>query len=567
MATAFNQISKNVSIPAQPPEIRPLPPRNPVGDLQDRLTTAMNASVNNKARKQERLDWRVAVDAIETSVAGGRPWLNETPFQQGCTHADELALVLTRLKNDYPAQWKKIALYALENLSLNYAYEDKATNLHTGIPAALPDLLGMRSFDPQFITDVDLLIKRQERLRDATVKPEIAYKHDLPRVVVTPVKRNLSLLSVLGAAACATMSANGSQQAPVIAPPIASANSPQNTIIQKPVDPQEHLRPGEIDLTPEGTQRTTPAQIKNLSEAPFVAGIDLSDLAHPRYIGNVSDEDRTREFKTNSFIKCVAYMVVMDHVRAGQTADGKPLSLSTSATLTRQDKSQNFRGSDRRYGNLGTVLQNRDAASVNQLLKEMMAGSRNGSTAALARLVGGTRQNFVELMNEKMKSMGMINSFAVNDNGRSASEDLLDNNDNTSNSTTLDDLVRMVVTMQRDYREHTRYTTLRSIPVAGSNTDAPVTNVILREYPKFARDLNMTGLKSGSDANKYGSISVIEPDNGIRVASIVAFQTPQQRRSLTLSTLTVTFEKVKEERTQAARPAQQDAPVMTADIS
>ncbi|MBX4187513.1 MAG: serine hydrolase [Candidatus Doudnabacteria bacterium] len=51
---------------------------------------------------------------------------------------------------------------------------------------------------------------------------------------------------------------------------------------------------------------------------------------------------------------------------------------------------------------------------VSELLKATLIASHNDSTMALARYVGGTVENFVRLMNQKAKEIGMTNTHFAN---------------------------------------------------------------------------------------------------------------------------------------------------------
>lgn len=101
------------------------------------------------------------------------------------------------------------------------------------------------------------------------------------------------------------------------------------------------------------------------------------------------------------------------------------------------------------YGS-GIYVQIGEELKLDDLLYGLMLRSGNDAALAIASAVGGSKDNFVYLMNEKAKSIGMNDSNFVNPSG-------LEENDGKANMSTVYDMAKLVryAMQNEDYRRIT----------------------------------------------------------------------------------------------------------------
>ncbi|WP_312564844.1 D-alanyl-D-alanine carboxypeptidase family protein [Comamonas sp.] len=119
---------------------------------------------------------------------------------------------------------------------------------------------------------------------------------------------------------------------------------------------------------------------------------------------------------------------------------------------------------------------------VEDLLKGMIVQSGNDATMALAEGVGGTKENFVRLMNEQAKALGMTGTSYKNPEGLTE----------PGHFTTARDLSILAMRLLRDFPEYTHYYAIKEYRYEGT----PAANGRNRNTLLF-RDPTVDGLKTG----------------------------------------------------------------------
>lgn len=122
---------------------------------------------------------------------------------------------------------------------------------------------------------------------------------------------------------------------------------------------------------------------------------------------------------------------------------------------------------------------------VDDLIKGMIVQSGNDATVALAEGVGGSVENFVRLMNEQAKAMGMKNTGYKNAEGLTEA----------GHTTTARDLSVLATRLIRDFPEYVHYYAIKKYRYPGT----PSTNDTNRNLLLF-RDPTVDGLKTGYTA-------------------------------------------------------------------
>jgi D-alanyl-D-alanine carboxypeptidase (penicillin-binding protein 5/6) len=122
---------------------------------------------------------------------------------------------------------------------------------------------------------------------------------------------------------------------------------------------------------------------------------------------------------------------------------------------------------------------------VDDLLKGMIVQSGNDASMALAEGVGGTADNFVRLMNEQAKALGMAGTHYTNPEGLTE----------PGHITTVRDLATLSTRLMRDFPQYMHYFAIKEYRYEGT----PTSNSHNRNLLLF-RDPTVDGLKTGHTA-------------------------------------------------------------------
>ena len=126
---------------------------------------------------------------------------------------------------------------------------------------------------------------------------------------------------------------------------------------------------------------------------------------------------------------------------------------------------------------------------VEDLIKGMLVQSGNDATMALAEGVGGTAENFVKLMNDQAKALGMSGTSYKNPEGLTE----------PGHTTTARDLSVLAMRLMKDFPEYMHYYATKHYSYPGT----PASNGNNRNSLLF-RDPTVDGLKTGhTDAAGY----------------------------------------------------------------
>lgn len=135
---------------------------------------------------------------------------------------------------------------------------------------------------------------------------------------------------------------------------------------------------------------------------------------------------------------------------------------------------------------------------VNDLLSGMIIQSGNDATMALAEAVGGTAENFVKMMNDQAKALGMKNTSYKNPEGLTEPGHL----------TTARDLAILAQRLMHDFPEYMHYYATKQYSYPGT----PASNGSNRNALLF-RDPTVDGLKTGhTNAAGYCLVATAKRD-------------------------------------------------------
>lgn len=154
-----------------------------------------------------------------------------------------------------------------------------------------------------------------------------------------------------------------------------------------------------------------------------------------------------------------------------------------------------------------------ETMSVHEMLKAVIVASANDCTVALGELVSGSEESFVSLMNEKAKSLGMVNTHFVNCTGLPA-----ENHYTTA---------RDIAIMTRELHKHTQvydYTKIWMDTLRNGEFGISNTNKLIRFYN------GATGMKTGYTSSALYCMSATAERGGMNlIASVMKSESSDKR--------------------------------------
>ena len=214
-----------------------------------------------------------------------------------------------------------------------------------------------------------------------------------------------------------------------------------------------------------------------------------------------------------SMTKIMSMLLIMERI------DNKTLSLTDEVTIS--ENAANMGGSQ-------VFLQANETYKVEELLKGIAIASGNDAVVAMAEKVSGSVSDFVALMNEKAKSLGLTNTKFLNPHGL----------DTEGHVTTAHDMAIIA----RELIKHTSILKFTSIyedylkKSDGSSIWLVNTNKLVRFYD------GVDGLKTGFTKNAgYCLTSTAKKNNTRFITVVMGSETSDKRSSDTVNMLNYGF--------------------------
>jgi D-alanyl-D-alanine carboxypeptidase (penicillin-binding protein 5/6) len=158
--------------------------------------------------------------------------------------------------------------------------------------------------------------------------------------------------------------------------------------------------------------------------------------------------------------------------------------------------------------------------SVRDLFKAAAVGSANDAAAALAEIVSGSQQKFVDQMNQKASELGLSNTVFRTPHG------LPVRNGGPKDRTTPTDLVKLSLAIFRHHPEILQYTGAKETYIRKGKWRFINTNKLIGKYP------GMNGLKTGyTDEAKYCLVAAAKQGD-LRLISVVLGANSNKERFL-----------------------------------
>ena len=150
-------------------------------------------------------------------------------------------------------------------------------------------------------------------------------------------------------------------------------------------------------------------------------------------------------------------------------------------------------------------LDTTETLTVDEMLKAICVVSANDCVTAMAEYIGGTEENFVNMMNEKAKELGMNDTTFKNCHGIDEDEHL----------TSSYDISLMSKELLNKYPEITNYTTIWNDSLRDGKSELNNTNKLVRNYS------GCTGLKTGSTSMALFNLSASASRDGMSLIAVV----------------------------------------------
>lgn len=143
--------------------------------------------------------------------------------------------------------------------------------------------------------------------------------------------------------------------------------------------------------------------------------------------------------------------------------------------------------------------------TVEDALKAVAVVSANDVSIALSEMLGGTEGNFVNMMNEKAKELGMVNTNFMNSHGIDAE----------NHYTTAKDIAIMSKELIIKHPNILKYTSIWMDSIRGGSFGLSNTNKLIRFYD------GAVGLKTGSTDKALFNLSAVAKRNDMMLIAVV----------------------------------------------
>lgn len=162
-----------------------------------------------------------------------------------------------------------------------------------------------------------------------------------------------------------------------------------------------------------------------------------------------------------------------------------------------------------------------ETLTIDEALKCICVVSANDVSYAMAELIGGSHENFVNMMNAKAKELGMENTNFLNAHGI----------DEEGHYTTAKDIAIMSRELITKHPDIIKYTTIWMDSIRGGTFELANTNKLLKTYQ------GMTGLKTGSTSQALFNLSATAERDGLSLIAVVMKAPTSAVRNAEIATL------------------------------
>lgn len=227
----------------------------------------------------------------------------------------------------------------------------------------------------------------------------------------------------------------------------------------------------------------------------------------------IFEKSKDEKVAVASMTKMVAQILILENIESGNLKWDEMITISSNASG---------------MGGSQIYLQTGEKMSIRDLMKGITMASANDATVAMAERIAGTEDNFVKMMNDKVKKMGLKNTVFKNSTG-------LDENGHYSSAYDMSVIARELL-------KHEEILKFSSVYEDYLRVDTPNkfwlvnTNKLVRFYE------GADGLKTGfTDAAKYCMAVTAKRDNMRLIAIVLGENSGKVRNQETMELLDYGF--------------------------
>lgn len=206
----------------------------------------------------------------------------------------------------------------------------------------------------------------------------------------------------------------------------------------------------------------------------------------------IYDKNSHEKFAPASVTKIMTMLITMEKI------DSKKIKLSDKVTVSENAK---------KMGGSSMILETGEVRTVEELLKGIAIASGNDAAVAISEYLGGSQENFVNMMNVRAKELGMKDTHFMNCTGLSA-------NDHYSSAYDIG-------IMSQELLKHTQILKYSGtyMETISEGRKTPIGLVNHNKLVRFYKGCD--GLKTGfTDEAKY-CISATAVKDGVRVIAVI----------------------------------------------
>ena len=207
-----------------------------------------------------------------------------------------------------------------------------------------------------------------------------------------------------------------------------------------------------------------------------------------------------------SITKLMSILLIMESIESGKITYDTKIPCSENAAS---------------MGGSQIWLNTTETLTVNEMLKAICVVSANDCVTAMAEYIGGTEENFVNMMNQRAQKLGMNDTCFKNCHGI----------DEDGHVTSSYDISLVSQELLNKYPEITKYTTIWNDTLRDGKSELVNTNKLVHNYS------GCTGLKTGSTSSALYSLSASATRDGLSLIAVVMKAPTSKIRFSTASTL------------------------------
>ena len=244
-----------------------------------------------------------------------------------------------------------------------------------------------------------------------------------------------------------------------------------------------------------------------LSVRVYASNIDLAKTAKSAILIETStgkilyEKEKNQKRSPASMTKIMTLLLVMENLENGNIKLTDKVNISSHAAS---------KGGTQIYVKEGTSV------DLETLIKGISIASANDAAVAVSEFIGGTEENFVNMMNKRAKELGCKNTNFKNSHG-------LDEENHYSTAYDLSLMARELIKYPYALKLSSTYEDY--IDVSGENHWLVNTNKLIRFYS------GMDGLKTGYTSKAGYCLTATMEKNNMRLISVVMGEDSKDNRS------------------------------------